>query len=41
VTQQAFTANMELGILVHGGTIPERVEQQFRRLIQDGQLRPV
>ena len=41
LTQQAFTINMELGILVRGGTIPSRVEQQFQRLIQNGQLRQV
>lgn len=34
LTQQAFTINMELGMLVRGGTMPERVEQQFERLIQ-------
>ena len=34
LTQQAFTINMELGMLVRGGTIPSRVEQQFERLIQ-------
>jgi len=39
LTQQAFTVNMELGMLVRGGTMPGRVEEQFRRLIQDGQLR--
>lgn len=41
LTQQAFTINMELGILITGGTMPERVEQQFARLIHDGHLRPV
>ena len=41
LTQQAFTINMELGMLVRGGTIPSRVEQQFERLIQSGQLQPV
>jgi phosphatidylserine/phosphatidylglycerophosphate/cardiolipin synthase-like enzyme len=41
LTQQAFTVNMELGMLVRGGTMPGRVEEQFRRLIQNGQLRPV
>jgi phosphatidylserine/phosphatidylglycerophosphate/cardiolipin synthase-like enzyme len=41
LTQQAFTVNMELGMLVRGGTMPGRVEEQFRRLIQDGQLRQV
>ena len=33
LTQQAFTINMELGVLVRGGTMPERVEKQFERLI--------
>ena len=41
LTQQAFTINMELGMLVRGGTIPSRVEQQFERLIQSGQLKQV
>lgn len=41
LTQQAFTINMELGLLVRGGTIPGRVERQFGSLIQGGQLRPV
>ena len=39
LTQQAFTINMELGILVRGGTMPSRVERQFERLIQSGQLK--
>jgi phosphatidylserine/phosphatidylglycerophosphate/cardiolipin synthase-like enzyme len=41
LTQQAFTINMELGILVRGGTMPMRVEQQFEELIHSGQLRAV
>jgi phosphatidylserine/phosphatidylglycerophosphate/cardiolipin synthase-like enzyme len=41
LTQQAFTINMELGMLVRGGSIPSRVEQQFDRLIQSGQLKQV
>ena len=41
LTQQAFTINMELGMLVRGGTMPSRVEQQFERLIQSGQLKEV
>jgi phosphatidylserine/phosphatidylglycerophosphate/cardiolipin synthase-like enzyme len=41
LTQQAFTINMELGMLVRGGTMPRRVEQQFERLIQSGQLKQV
>jgi phosphatidylserine/phosphatidylglycerophosphate/cardiolipin synthase-like enzyme len=41
LTQQAFTVNMELGVLVRGGTMPGRVEEQFRRLIQSGVLEPV
>lgn len=34
LTQQAFTINMELGMLVRGGTMPGRVEEQFKRLVQ-------
>lgn len=41
LTQQAFTINMELGMLVRGGMMPNRVEQQFDRLIQSGQLKQV
>jgi phosphatidylserine/phosphatidylglycerophosphate/cardiolipin synthase-like enzyme len=41
LTRQAFTINMELGVLVRGGTMPGRVEQQFDRLIQSGQLKRV
>lgn len=41
LTQQAFTINMELGMLVRGGMMPGRVEQQFERLIQNGQLKLV
>lgn len=41
LTQQAFTINMELGMLVRGGMMPSRVEQQFVRLIQSGQLKQV
>lgn len=41
LTQQAFTINMELGMLVRGGMMPGRVEQQFERLIVSGQLKQV
>jgi phosphatidylserine/phosphatidylglycerophosphate/cardiolipin synthase-like enzyme len=41
LTQQAFTINMELGMLVRGGTMPRRVEEQFERLLQSEQLVPV
>lgn len=41
LTQQAFTINMELGMLVRGGAIPGRVEKQFQWLIQSGQLKQV
>lgn len=41
LTHQAFTINMELGVLVRGGTMPKRVNQQFDRLIQGGQLKKV
>jgi phosphatidylserine/phosphatidylglycerophosphate/cardiolipin synthase-like enzyme len=41
LTQQAFTVNMELGMLVRGGSMPSRVEQQFERLVEAGQLKQV
>jgi phosphatidylserine/phosphatidylglycerophosphate/cardiolipin synthase-like enzyme len=41
LTFQAFTTNMELGLLLRGGTIPVRVERQFDHLIASGQLQPV
>lgn len=41
LTQQAFTINMELGMLVRGGTMPGRIEQQFERLIKVGELEPI
>jgi phosphatidylserine/phosphatidylglycerophosphate/cardiolipin synthase-like enzyme len=41
LTQQAFTINMELGMLIRGGTMPSQVEQQFEYLIRNGQLRSV
>ena len=41
LTQQAFTINMELGMLVRGGTMPERVEKQFERLIHSAILERV
>lgn len=34
LTQQAFTINMELGILLRGGALPSQVVQQFESLIQ-------
>ena len=41
LTEYAFTINMELGVLLRGGTIPRRVERQFEQLISSGQLQPV
>jgi phosphatidylserine/phosphatidylglycerophosphate/cardiolipin synthase-like enzyme len=41
LTQQAFTINMELGMLVRGGTMPSRVEQQFKQLVENKQLQLV
>lgn len=39
LTEYAMTLNMELGVLVKGGPLPQNVESHFRRLIQDGILR--
>lgn len=41
LTQQAFTINMELGMLVRGGSMPIRVEEQFEQLIKNGHLMKV
>jgi phosphatidylserine/phosphatidylglycerophosphate/cardiolipin synthase-like enzyme len=41
LTQQAFTINMELGMLVRDGNVARRVEQQFDRLVHDGHLREI
>lgn len=41
LTENAFALNMELGLLVRGGPLPGRVETQFARLIDTGQLREV
>jgi phosphatidylserine/phosphatidylglycerophosphate/cardiolipin synthase-like enzyme len=38
LTEYAFTMNMELGVLISGGSIPMQVEDQFDRLIQTGAL---
>jgi phosphatidylserine/phosphatidylglycerophosphate/cardiolipin synthase-like enzyme len=38
LTEQAFTVNMELGLLLTGGPLPGQVEQQFDRLIGTGAL---
>ncbi len=37
-TEYAFTINMELGLLVTGGKLPNQVERHFERLISTGQL---
>lgn len=41
LTKQAFTINMELGMLVRGGKVPKRVEKQFDLLITTGLLKRV
>ncbi|MDY0167604.1 MAG: DISARM system phospholipase D-like protein DrmC [Thermoguttaceae bacterium] len=38
LTEYAFTVNMELGVLVTGGTLPEQIEKHFDRMIQMGIL---
>jgi phosphatidylserine/phosphatidylglycerophosphate/cardiolipin synthase-like enzyme len=38
LTEYAFTINMELGLLVTGGTLPERVQRHFERLVTAGTL---
>jgi cardiolipin synthase len=41
LTQQAFTINMELGMLVRCGTMPGMVERQFDILINTDQLKEI
>jgi phosphatidylserine/phosphatidylglycerophosphate/cardiolipin synthase-like enzyme len=38
LTEQAFSINMELGVLITGGTIPVQVEVLFRKMIESGVL---
>ncbi|MEP7217264.1 MAG: DISARM system phospholipase D-like protein DrmC [Bacteroidota bacterium] len=38
LTEYAFTINMELGILVTGGTLPGEIEEHFDRLVGNGVL---
>ena len=38
LTDYAFTINMELGVLITGGTLPSQVEQHFERLVDAGIL---
>jgi phosphatidylserine/phosphatidylglycerophosphate/cardiolipin synthase-like enzyme len=38
LTENAFTLNMELGVLIRGGVLPGRAEQHFELLIRSGVL---
>lgn len=38
LTENAFTLNMELGLLVTGGHLPEQVQAHFTRMIESGML---
>jgi phosphatidylserine/phosphatidylglycerophosphate/cardiolipin synthase-like enzyme len=38
LTEYAFTINMELGVLVTGGSLPGQVQEHFDRLIRGGEL---
>lgn len=38
LTEHAFTLNMEMGLLVSGGPLPEQAERHFERLIEAGVL---
>jgi phosphatidylserine/phosphatidylglycerophosphate/cardiolipin synthase-like enzyme len=40
LTAHALTLNMEMGVLIGGGELPERVARHFDRLIEAGILRP-
>ncbi len=41
LTQQAFTINMELGMLVRGGVMPCQIDQHFDQLIATSILTPI
>jgi phosphatidylserine/phosphatidylglycerophosphate/cardiolipin synthase-like enzyme len=41
LTEYAMTLNMELGLLVHGGPLPARVEKHLVRLAEQGVFQPV
>ena len=38
LTKYAFSLNMELGVLITGGTTPVQVEAQFGKMIESGTL---
>lgn len=38
LTEHAFTTNMELGLLVRGGSVPAQVDEHFQTLIRNGTL---
>lgn len=38
LTEYAFTTNMELGVMVSGGNLPEQVERHFDRMVEMGIL---
>ncbi len=38
LTEQAFSINMELGVLITGGTTPVQVEAHFGKMIESGTL---
>jgi cardiolipin synthase len=41
LTGNALTTNMELGLLVRGGSVPGRLNRHFDHLITQGALRKV
>lgn len=41
LTEYAFTINMELGLLVNGGDLPRKVEEQFSQMIRSRILQPL
>jgi phosphatidylserine/phosphatidylglycerophosphate/cardiolipin synthase-like enzyme len=41
LTKYAFSVNMELGVLITGGKVPQRIERLFEKLISEGVLAAV
>ena len=39
LTGHALSLNMELGVLIRGGTLPRNVSEHFGRFIEDGVLK--
>jgi cardiolipin synthase len=39
LTEDAFSRNMEMGVLIRGGDVPDRLWTQFSALLAKGELK--